>query len=515
MTKTATKAKKQTAEPIVAGEGYKELFRGDYLLNEISVEQNFRKYFDEKEMRKLAENIAKMGVLQPVILRRDTKHKFPILVAGERRYRAAGMAGLKSIPGRILDLTEEQALEVQAIENLQRKNITPIEEARAFQTMLDLKGHNVEQAEELAHRVGKDVSYVYRAVRLLELPDFVLERIDSGEWTPAHGHQLLRVPAEKIKEVVENASDADETTAKQIRDTIDNQFGRKLDGKPFPKTTPYAGKDACTACVYNSGNQGQLFDGAEKGNCTNRACMDAKMEQFKADKIQAMKNEYGEDFLGMTEQYVYADCSIKYLLPKGDKNLVTLGLADDKKTKAAQKAGAKYLLDENYHLWVVVERKAAKDSAGGSGDSDGNARITPKQKFIRMETYKALFAAAKEASSAPLTTKHLAVIARALEPGHYDTKIPMELIPVESVEKKDKENGWTYTELNFEKLELSELASLIFMMALDTRRSLGTRDPEPEHFSVCGINAKAVIAKAQKDAAAAWDAQKGKKAAKK
>jgi|GEM_PF-6130039 ParB/RepB/Spo0J family partition protein len=500
------KTKTKKTPEVVAGEGYKEIEAGLVDCDKIAVISNFRKTFNEKALQELAENIAKVGVLQPVILREGY-----ILVAGERRYRAAMLAGVERIPYRMLELTEDQALEVQALENLHRKDLSPIEEARAFKVLLDQKGHSVEQAQELADRVGKNVSYVYRAVRLLELPEKVLERIESGEWTAAHGHQLLRVPAEKIEEVVEDSGDGDETTATNLKDTIDNQFGRKLDGHPFPKNVAYAGKEACTACVYNSGNQGRLFDGAEKGNCLNRPCLEAKMEHYKEIKIQAMKNVHGDDFLGMTERYVYADCQMKHLFQNGDKNLVTLGKADDKKTKAAQKAGAKYLLDSEYNLWVVVERKPKTDVSGAPEDTN---RITPKQKFIRMETYKALFNAARTACLGNTDNSHLAVIAKALEPGHYDTKIPMQLIPVSTKEKKDKENDWTYTEYQYEDLSQQDLFALVFMMALDFRKSLSTQEPDPKSFSICGINAKAVMAKAKKDAEAAWDAQKGKKPAK-
>lgn len=115
MTKIATKTKKETAAPIVAGEGYKELGHGDYSVDIIEVKDNFRKTFNEKAMRELADSIAKFGVVQSVILR-ESGHKGRgefILVAGERRFRAAKMAGLNKIPGRVLDIkTEEEAAEV-------------------------------------------------------------------------------------------------------------------------------------------------------------------------------------------------------------------------------------------------------------------------------------------------------------------------------------------------------------------------------------------------------------------
>lgn len=297
MTKIATKTKKETAAPIVAGEGYKELGHGDYKLADIEINENFRKNFNEKALQELAKNIAKVGVLQSVLLRRKDRGQAFILVAGERRYRAAKMAGLKEIPGRVLDLTEEQALEVQALENLHRKDLSPIEEARAFKVLLDQKGHTIEQVQDLADRVGKNASYVYRAVRLLELPEKALKKIEAGEWTPAHGHQLLRLETEEArKEAIEWINDGGDDfnndpeavpAASSLKNHIEEN-AKKLKDAIFPTGKEYAGCAACNACPNNTTNQSSLFDGAEKGQCLKPDCFKAKSNQAKIDKVEAM-----------------------------------------------------------------------------------------------------------------------------------------------------------------------------------------------------------------------------------
>ena len=288
-----TKTEKKVATPaIVSGAGYKELFRGDYKTSEISIASNFRKTFNEKALQELAENIGKVGVLQPVILRMDGKGKYPVLVAGERRYRAAMLAGLKTIPGRILDLTEEQALEVQALENLHRKDLSPIEEARAFKVLLDQKGHSVEQAEDLAGRVGKTSSYVYRALRLLELPDNAIDNIESGKWTPAHGHQLLRLENEVAVTAAvnwldnggDNYNDDTVPSALSLRHFIER--GAKLLIKAtFTTDQDYAGCQGCNTCPSNTSNQSGLFDGAENGQCLDPKCYDRKSAQVRKDTV--------------------------------------------------------------------------------------------------------------------------------------------------------------------------------------------------------------------------------------
>ena len=503
---------KTAPKPVVAGEGYKELFRGDYRTSEISVGSNFRKVFNEKAIRELADSIGKVGVLQPVILRRDPKHKYPVLVAGERRLRAAQLAGVKTIPGRILDITADQALEVQALENLHRKDLTPLEEARAFKALLDAKGHTLEQVEELAGRVDKSTTYIYRAVRLLELPKDVLEKIETGEWTPAHGHLMLRVPKDKIKDVLEQADNSmynDKTlTVHMLKEAIEEEVENNLDGAGFPKTVEYAGKPACSTCSYNSGNQGKLFDGAEKGKCSDKTCFEAKEAQHQTDTLEKVKKEHGENFLGIHKGY----CS------SGDRagGGIIIGSIDEKKTKAAQKNGAKYVMSEGGTIYVISNDKAVINAAlgytpGGGGSSGTMHATTPRQKFIRMQTYKALFEAARRTcQKTGLTQAHLAILAERLEPGHYDTQMPLQVIPV-----KETSRGYN-SSYNYAALTYDELRDLVLMFALDKSHSMSTVDPTVRdlgRFTNLGVNVKAVLDAGKKAGEVAWEAQKAAKKA--
>ena len=121
MTKTLTKEK-----PAQAPARYEVVSEGPVAIETIRSESNFRKTFNAAAMKELADNIGKVGVLQPILLRRNGEGL--VLIAGERRLRAAKAAGLKVIPGRVLDVTEEQASESQALENLHREDLGPIEE---------------------------------------------------------------------------------------------------------------------------------------------------------------------------------------------------------------------------------------------------------------------------------------------------------------------------------------------------------------------------------------------------
>ncbi|WP_102348071.1 ParB/RepB/Spo0J family partition protein [Bacillus sp. Marseille-P3661] len=161
-----------------------------------------RKTFDDDSIQELKESIENHGILQPIVVRKSIKG-FDIVV-GERRYRAAKAAGLDTIPVIVRDYTEQQMMELALIENLQREDLNPVEEAQAYQTLIEqLKLTQ----EELSKRLGKSRPHIANHIRLLTLPAPVQTLISKGELTMGHGRTLLGlknkeniVPlAEKIK----------------------------------------------------------------------------------------------------------------------------------------------------------------------------------------------------------------------------------------------------------------------------------------------------------------------------
>ncbi len=145
-----------------------------------------RKQFDEASLEELANSIAKNGVLQPILVRR-TVDRYEI-IAGERRFRAAQAAGLTEIPAVAIEATDAEAARYALIENVQRKDLNPHEEAAAFRQLRDEYGMTQEQ---IAEDVGKSRAAVANAMRLLELPDSVLEMLRDGTLTAGHGRALL------------------------------------------------------------------------------------------------------------------------------------------------------------------------------------------------------------------------------------------------------------------------------------------------------------------------------------
>ncbi len=148
-----------------------------------------RRTFDEESLRELAESIRQVGVLQPIIVRKEGAEEY-ILVAGERRLRAAQMAGLERIPAIVRTPSEQQMLEMALIENLQREDINPIDAALAYRHLMEEFGLTQEQ---VAQRVGKSVPAISNTLRLLQLPPYIQESIQSGLISEGHGRALLMV----------------------------------------------------------------------------------------------------------------------------------------------------------------------------------------------------------------------------------------------------------------------------------------------------------------------------------
>lgn len=157
--------------------------------------------FDEEALQELAESIRSQGVVQPLLVRPFRTETATIyeIVAGERRWRAARMAGLEEVPVFIRDMSDEDALTAALIENLQREDLNPLEEALAIQTLRDrLAGSQ----EELAKRLGKSRSAVANALRLLQLPETMREALRDGSLSPGHARALLALPEEDLREVL-------------------------------------------------------------------------------------------------------------------------------------------------------------------------------------------------------------------------------------------------------------------------------------------------------------------------
>lgn len=180
-----------------------------------------RRHFNDAELDELADSIRNHGIIQPILVRPLDGGRYEI-VAGERRWRAAQRAGLNAVPVLIQDWSDQQALEAALVENIQRADLNPMEEAEGLQRLLDEFGYT---QEELARVVGKSRSHVTNMLRLLQLPSSVREMVETGKLSMGHARALLTAtnPQALADEVVSRGLSVRQTERLSSQKSLDLQ----------------------------------------------------------------------------------------------------------------------------------------------------------------------------------------------------------------------------------------------------------------------------------------------------
>ncbi|QFG01032.1 ParB/RepB/Spo0J family partition protein [Psychrobacillus glaciei] len=221
-----------------------------------------RKMFDEEAMTDLSESIKEHGVLQPIIVRKKGS-KYEIVV-GERRFRASGLAGLEEIPAVVRELNDQQMMEIAILENLQREDLTAIEEAEAYQNLME--NLNLTQ-EQLAFRLGKSRPHIANHLRLLSLPDDVRNAISNGEITMGHGKALLglkkkkNIPLIMLKTLKENLNVRQlEALVQRLNDNVPRETNKeeKKDIFTVEKETELRELFGTSVSITKSKNKGKI-----------------------------------------------------------------------------------------------------------------------------------------------------------------------------------------------------------------------------------------------------------------
>jgi len=233
--------------------------------------KNPRSSFEGDSFNNLVASIREKGVLEPILVRPVDGNGTFELVAGERRLRASREAGMETIPAIIRIMDDDAAFEVMTIENLQREDISEIDEARSFKAWLDARGEKA--IPDLAKKLAISPQYIRRRVRLLALPHAVLKAWETGDITYSHLEELCRVADQKRLGELLNSIVSYDMSTKRLRAEINRDMidlGKALfDAKP------------CKKCAHNTIVQRELFGfdfaGGKKGRCTDPACF--KKEQ--------------------------------------------------------------------------------------------------------------------------------------------------------------------------------------------------------------------------------------------
>lgn len=255
---------------------------------------NPRKEFEEHSLNELAESIKEHGLIQPVLVREqpDRVGKYEI-VCGERRWRASKIAKLETIPAIIKDVSDDEAFELQIIENLERKDVHPMDEAEAFQKMLDSGRYTI---ADIAAKVAKTESFVTQRLKLNDLIDEIKKDFYVGELGVGHAVLLAKITEDRQKEIFEDYKDSyvdGYGTIGELKNEIEKET-YNLDDAIFPlmdsQLVPKAG--ACFKCPKNSKANPVLFpDEKEENLCFDKSCYREKEETFYYNKIENLIKE--------------------------------------------------------------------------------------------------------------------------------------------------------------------------------------------------------------------------------
>lgn len=256
---------------------------------------NPRTEFDTTAIEELAASIKEQGLLQPILVRPVKKGKYEV-VAGARRLRACKLAELENVTVHVRNLSDEKALEIQIIENLQRKDINPMDEAAGFARLLTLPGYTV---AEIAQRVGKSDKYVAQRVQLMKLIPGLQEKFFQGKLLVGHALHLARL-SESFQEEFLNTGFFHTGHFRYSVPELQEQIAErlmKLSAAPWKKDdatlVPEAG--SCQACRKRTGYDTTLFhDLQDHDRCTDRACWDSKAKAAMLIKQQEVKKEEGK-----------------------------------------------------------------------------------------------------------------------------------------------------------------------------------------------------------------------------
>ncbi len=192
-----------------------------------------RKRFTDASLAELADSIHQHGIIQPLTVRRLASGYYQI-IAGERRWRAAKLAGLTEVPAIIIEADDKKVMELGLIENLQREDLNPMEEAKGYKVLMEV--HGLTQ-EEVARRMGKSRPTVANAVRLLSLPESVQQMLEEGDLSAGHARALLSLPSGEAQEKLAQKILVEGLSVRQT-ETLAKRVGTELSPSKKPKRPP-------------------------------------------------------------------------------------------------------------------------------------------------------------------------------------------------------------------------------------------------------------------------------------
>ncbi|WBM43090.1 ParB/RepB/Spo0J family partition protein [Comamonas aquatica] len=299
---------------------------------------NPRKHFDQAALQDLADSIAATGVHQPILVRPLPAHRVAAeqakakaekreraayeIVAGERRWRACGLANAVQVPAMIRDMTDDEALEAQVIENLQREDITELEEAEGYQTLMQHQGIN---ADQLKLKIGKSRAYVYARLKILDMCAEGKEALRAGSIDFSKALLIARIPSKQLqlKAIAYMTKPDWNDKLPSYRDCakhVQQEFMLDLDKARFNITDAslVAKAGSCMQCSKRTGANPDLYDDIDSADvCTDRTCFENKTQAHIAQQVAAAKEKgqtviVGEKAQELAGQHGYNDKMVGY-----------------------------------------------------------------------------------------------------------------------------------------------------------------------------------------------------------
>jgi len=453
--KTATKPKPETETASAAD--VDRIYQTVIPLDQIEPSKtNPRKTIDAAKLQELADSIKAKGVLQPIVVRPtyqlgaiwrgranavvtpETYHaepeRFPAmnyeLVAGERRYRAAKLAGLTEIPATVQQMSDREALEAQTVENVQREDLDPLEQAAGYQKLLDDHGYDVEQ---LAQRIGKSRAYVYGTLKLLQLPKQAQKALAAGELQQSTAQVIARIPDAAKRDLVTKAAlekdyQGERPSYRRVKEMVERECMVELKSAPFPRKSldlvPEAG--SCDACPKRTGNASDQYPDARADVCTDPSCYRRKVDAWQ-EQVLDRARQSGKSVLSEAESLdlfpypggnLKTDCPYRDLAdtcfqdqrtgkaPRSYEQLLKGHLAEADVVLATDREGMLHRLALKNQVLVIIRQehglcKERHFDGDGSRTSDEERKGAARRKAenrVRRETQRALLGAVSEAA---------------------------------------------------------------------------------------------------------------------
>jgi ParB/RepB/Spo0J family partition protein len=379
---------------------------------------NPRKTFDEAMLRELADSIKAKGLLQPILVRPrpgPAPKKGPVyeIAAGERRWRAAQLAGLTAIEAKVRELTDQDVLEIAVIENEQREDVTPLEKAEGYQALVDL-GVSVEQ---IAAKVGKAESTVRDLLRLRNLPEKARKALEAGTLLPSVAGLIAGRPSEAMRKKVAAMACSpwrgqDQPSYRDVREYVQRECMIELKQAPFSqKEKDLTGAGACTDCPKRTGNNRADYPDGRADVCTDPACFRDKVDAHQKRLVATYKAEgktvlegkaaktVFDEYQGTrvnSEEYVDLDTTCNdYRSPAYGKTYrKLLGKEAAEQTVLAHdaKGTLHHLLDKKTAMKLLKEKHGGKDKEESATDAKYRQQAAEDRKKVEIGKAAALLA---------------------------------------------------------------------------------------------------------------------------